>query len=485
MKKIFKILFVLFIVVFQNGCTKQLEENPESILSPVNFYQSDKDFQAAITASYKAYYGSWSAFDNYNAFFLCGGAEDVTGKGYNRFDQMDPDPNSANILTVWTKIYIAINQANMIIAKAPLASAISDANKKTYEGQARYLRAYGFFYLTRWFGKVPLILTPEDSQNALDMAEAPVADIYTQIIADLTYAKTNLASSKNKLRPTKGAATALLAEVYLNMTGWPLKDASKYALARDEAKAVMDMNIYSLEYNFADIWKFSTKLSNSEVITMFNGIVGAGSNFHKSGRPSEEGGWEDFYTEARYMNDMPDGPRKTATFHTVFNTKPPISYTVSGAKQPFMQKYYDAGAGGTPTVLLGGNGENFFPISRYAEILLIYAEASNMATPGGPSSEALEAVNKVRRRAGGYDPLVYNDLPSGMTQAAFDTAVLNERYYELGCECKRWFDLVRKEMVVSVNLALYPKVNARNQLIPKPQDEVNLSKGKITQNTGY
>ena len=485
MKKIYLTLLVLFTVVFLNGCTKQLTEKPQNFLGPDNFYKSTADFDAAIAGTIRTYFTGYGTFDSYNAFFLCAGAEDVTGKGYNRFDALLPDPNSSNILVCWTGIYKAINQANMIIAKLPLATAVPDASKLVYEGQARYLRALGYFYLTRWFGKVPLILTPEDSNNALNVAESPAIDIYTQIIADLTFAKANLSSSINKLRPTKGAASAMLAEVYLNMTGWPLKDVSKYALARDEAKSVMDMGIYDLVVNFGDLWSFAGKLTNKEVMFMFNGITNAGSNFQRSGRPSEEGGWEDFYTEKRYLDVFPDGPRKIATFHTTFNTTPPISYLTSGSKQPFMQKYYDSGAGGTPTALLGGAGENFFPLNRYAEILLIYAEASNMATPGGPSTDALEAINKVRRRAGGYNQAVYADLPAGMTQAAFDAAVINERFYELGMECKRWFDLVRKEMVVQVNVGLYPYVDAHNLLIPKPQDQVNLSLGKLTQNPGY
>ncbi len=132
---------------------------------------------------------------------------------------------------------------------------------------------------------------------------------------------------------------------------------------------------------------------------------------------------------------------------------------------------------------LKGGGDGFFPINRYAEVLLIYAEAANMAE-GAPSAEALEALNKVRRRAGGFNPAVYPDLPSGMSKADFDAAVIKEREWELAFECKRWFDLVRKEQVVSANIALYPYVAEYNKLLPKPQTEVDLIPG-LLQNPGY
>ena len=107
----------------------------------------------------------------------------------------------------------------------------------------------------------------------------------------------------------------------------------------------------------------------------------------------------------------------------------------------------------------------------------MYAEAANMAE-NGPSAAALEAVNKVRRRAGGNNQAVYADLPSGMSKQAFDDAVIKERNWELAFECKRWFDLVRKEKVVSANIDLYPYVDTHTYALqPKPQIEVDMIPG--------
>lgn len=479
----YKVFFTLMFVFVAGGCTK-LKEVPAGVLSAQTFYKTDADFQAAISGELRAYFNNYGVFDDYNAEFLCAGAEDVTGKGVNLYDVLRPDVNGASAVLVWQYIYTAINESNQIIANISTATAVSDANKKQYEGQARYLRAMGYFYLTRWFGEIPII-TADNQSNAANVGQSSVADVYKLIVADLTIAKTNLSVSSIKARPTKGAAEALLAEVYLNMAGWPLKDATKYALARDEAKAVMDMGIYGLELNYADLWKVSNKLNTKEIIFMFNGISnGAPSHFHRSTRPGEEAGWDDWYSEARFFNAFPEGPRKDASFHTVFTDANHTTWQNSRLGQPYIAKFRDAGAGATADgPILTSNGDGFFPISRYAEVLLTYAEAANMAE-GGPSADALNAINLVRRRAGGYNQLVYPDLLSGMSQQDFDAAVISEREWELAFECKRWFDLVRKEQVVSANKALYPNVDAHNMLLPKPQVEVNRING-LKQNTGY
>lgn len=123
---------------------------------------------------------------------------------------------------------------------------------------------------------------------------------------------------------------------------------------------------------------------------------------------------------------------------------------------------------------------------RYADVLLIYAEAANQAE-GSPSADALEAINKVRRRANGKDPNTPDagsDLAPGISKDDFDKAVLDERNWELAFENNRWFDLVRRDKVVEVMGAWYPGVTEDRMLLPKPIKEITLVKG-LTQNKGY
>ena len=472
------------------GCTS-LNEVPESVISPENFYKTEADFLAAINGAIKPLFSGYGAFDFNNHLLLSGGAEDVTSRptapALKAYDEFKPDVNGSQAATEWTLLYKSINACNLITTRISQAS-ISTDKKNALEGQARYIRALDFFYLTRWFGEVPII-TAENQIDAANVGQSPVATIYAKIIEDLKAAETMLPPSfAEKGRPTQGAAKTLLAEVYLTMAGWPLKDASKYTLARDKAKEVMDMNVYALEPNFGDLWKVSNKLSNREFIFMFNGVSTAsyveGSHLHVASRPGEEGGWDDMMSEARFFKAFPAGPRKDATFHTIFTDAAHTPWEKSTIGQPYMAKYRDAGAAATANGPVASfDGDGFFVLNRYAEVLLIYAEAANMAE-GKPSAAALTAINQVRRRAGGNNQTLYPDLQAGMTQPAFDDAVIAERAWELAFENKRWFDLVRKELVVKVNKDLYPTVSTKNMLVPKPQKEVDLIKG-LTQNPGY
>lgn len=479
-------------IFFITGCSKVLQEHPDSIISPSNFYKNDGDFKAAINGAIRPLFGGYGPFDFNGALLLCSGAEDVTSRPtapeLRMYDVFKPDLNGSNAVSMWTALYKTINATNAIVSNVG-ASEISNENKALYEGQARFLRAFSYFYLTRWFGEVPII-TSENQADATNVGQSKVADIYDLIISDLTFAENNLpVSVTDKARPTKGAAKAILSEVYLTMTGWPIKDASKYAMARDKAKEVMDMGVYSLEDNFADLWKVANKFSNSEVIFMFNGNAANGganaSHFHQGQRPGEEGGWNDLMSEARFFNEFPDGPRKDASFHTVFADADHTTWENSTIGQPYIAKYRDAGSGASAEqgVVNSFDGDGFFPIIRYAEVLLIYAEAANMAE-GGPSGPALQAINQVRRRASGNNQAIYPDIQPTVTQEDFDKEVIAERAWELAFEAKRWFDLVRKEMVVEVNKSLYPYVDEHNMLIPKPGSEVGLVEG-LNQNSGY
>lgn len=485
--------FSVLLVVLMYGCAnptdqnpEALQENPQSIVSPENFYRNTADFESAIAGILRSYVNFYGVFDTYNIIHNTAGAEDVTGKsqGGLQIDQLRAEPTGNSINVVWEDIYQAINEANLLLANLPNADAVSQADKDRFEGQARYARALGYFYLTRWFGEIPLI-TAENVSNAKDVGQSPVQDIYDHIVNDLTIAKEKLEVDVNqKVRPTKGAAAALLAEVYINMTGWPLKDQSKYALARAEAADVMTYG-YELEPDVADLWVVANKLNNSEHIFIFNGIANTGgsSHHHAAGRPGEEGGWEDYWAESRWLNIFPDGPRKDATFLTTFRDEDQTHWTNSSRGQPFVKKWLDAGSATTPDGLIAGfNGDGFWSISRYAEVLLIFAEAENMVN--GPTPAAYDAINQVRARAGGYDSNVYGDLTPGLSQSEFDDAVIAERGWELTAEGKRWFDLVRKEMVVEVNQGIHPDAEETDRLLPKPATEVELING-MEQNPGY
>ena len=248
----------------------------------------------------------------------------------------------------------------------------------------------------------------------------------------------------------------------------------------------MNLGKYSLEPNYIDLWVVSKAKTSKEIIfALWGSSLGASSGRHMATRPGEEGGYQSYFSEARFFNVFPAGPRKDGTFHTVFTDAAKTTWQKSRIGQPFILKYRDGGDAATmfgPVLIIAGGSGNWVSI-RYAEVLLTYAEAANMAE-GGPSTAATDAINLVRRRAGGNNQSVYADLPYGMSQTAFDNAVFDERAWETACEGIRWFDLVRKEKVVSANIALYPNVTPNHQLIPKPQTELDITPG-LNQNPGY
>ncbi len=483
--KISKIIAFLFAFVFVISCTDvELDEEPPSLLSPVTFYNSESDFEAALAGTFRPLYSSFEGFDYGFPLMLCAGGEDVKSFAdiFVNFDRLNPNDQEIAIEAVWRTTYQSIANANAILGNIANADDnIEPERLAEIEGQTRFIRAFNFFNLVRWFGEIQLT-TFENQNDILNVKQSTVVDIYDAIINDLKKAESQLPDSfSEKGRPTKGAAKTLLAKVYLTMAGWPLNDINKYALARDKAKEVIDAGLYGLEPDFADLWKESNKLTNREFIFTFYGSIASpriGSHMHLATRSAQNGenGWGDFFSETRFFDAFPEGPRKDATFTSVFADG--TTATDNGI-DPFMAKYKDAGE------TVGNDGEGFNVMLRYADVLLMYAEAANMAE-GGPSSRALKAINMVRRRANGLDINTSNptyDLSTGLSKEEFDDAVIAERNWELAFELNRWFDLLRKEMVVEVNQDAHPNVSENNRLLPKPAAQ--LIPDILEQNPGY
>lgn len=492
MKKHIKLILVVLLAVNTFSCV-DLVEQPEGLLAPETFFSSEEAFEAAVVGCYKPLYGVYGGHDTqWQAMMGSIAAEDVaTPPGDDGgLNSINFDPAFGRLNTTWGMYYKSLTNANALIGNIKVAgSDISQAVLDESEGQARFIRAFDYFQLTRYFGEIPLVVW-ENQKDADKVGQSSSEEIYAFIINDLKIAEEKLKESYNeKGKATKGAAKALLAKVYLTAAGWPLEDPSYYALARDKAKEVMDMGVYELEDDFGDLWLVANKTTNSEFIFALHGSSTSSwleaSHLHVATRPSVEKGWSNTYSEARFYNAFPEGPRKDASFHTVFNDG--TNWQDVSPNQPFIAKYRDAGplAATFESDAIGNDGEGFFVLLRYADVLLMYAEAANMAE-SGPSAQALEAINKVRRRAMGLDP----DTPdagvdlANMSQSDFDDAVIAERNWELAFENNRWFDLVRKKMVVEVNQGLFPNVSEHNRLFPKPALQVDLTEG-LEQNPGY
>lgn len=485
MKKI--IYPLLLVTVALSSCQKFLEENPKSIMVEGNFYKTEADADAAITAAYDVLNNQWDIY--FRGIYLlaelptdnaeCG--QGVANSNIFALKDYTFGPVNDRIYTLYPALYKGIANANTALDKIP-AIAFNDAKKNRLLGEARFIRALLYFNLVRLFGDVPLILHQTTSLNDVNVPRTAVADVYKQIISDLEFGEQNLDavnSNANLGRATKASATGLLAKVYLT-----LKDFPK---ARDKAKAALDMTGYGLLDSYFDIFTPQNRF-NKEVLfsVQCKGNTGSGNGFGLAlyipratialpGGGTVAGNSADVPTQEFYDSFQPGDLRRDRTFFTQYDAGAGLAKF-----RPHWFKYFDPAA-----ITTLGEGTLNYHVIRYADMLLTYGEAINEIS--GPTTEAFEAVNKVRRRAYGKPPATANaqtDL-TGLGQQALRDAILDERRWEFGFEDQRWFDLVRTGKLVSTLKAKGNKmIQDYHILFPIPQRERDINKS-LSQNTGY
>ena len=355
------------------------------------------------------------------------------------------------IKKIWDGLYKSIQCANGVILYSENIEPKNDeeaAMKTQIVGEAYFMRAFDYYMLVRFFGDIPMILDPAFSPAMLTVEKTPVAQIYEQIISDLEQAETLMDDEKPAPgRVNKGAAKAYLADVYLTMAGWPLHDDSKYALAAAKAKEVIDNQDaygFNLDTPLDVLWNGdpTADRKSEEIFALYlNPSQGTLNTTYGAAPKPEcegEGGWDDYLPEIYFFKQFPEGIRKDLTFQSVMHTpNGDFPYNEVGTKHPNYRKFYST-EGVTWAV------SNAVCYYRFATVLLTYAEAQCRAT-GTPNTEAFDAVNAVRNRAG------LPDLDPSLTGDEFAKAVFDERGWEMAGESTRYFDLKRMEMVDDVN----------------------------------
>ena len=448
------ILIAITFMLSVASCSDFLEEDLSGqITAESGALKNVNGLTAALAGAYKPLTFTWnSGLGNASTqAILMGGDDLTTHKASNKadfreFDQYKVAQQNGRLPFVWSGAYKSIQGTNNIIAN--YEEAVGDAAViQQIAGEAFFLRAYNYFWIVRLWGDAPLVLeTHIFDESILKVGKNSVSDIYAQIIADLEKAEEMLSNTKPQPgRANKGAAKAVLAEVYLQMAGWPLNDQSKYAMAASKAKEVIDNADtygFGLMDNFADLWLLENSGNQEEVFALNFAGLGFNNNavYGRPAAPSEIGGWDDYMAEITFFEEFPEGPRKEETFMT--------EYTKEGVTIPWQQfatgrPYYEKLHGPTlvyPVMSL--------PLERMAEVYLIYAEAQIMATGNTSDASALEAVNKIVRRANGL-PINTPD-PSVDWTSATQEQIVQEKAWEFAGEYSRWFDLVRLQMVEEV-----------------------------------
>ena len=482
-------ILLLFISILPS-CKKFLEEDPKSLVTVANFYKTQEDAIAAVNAIY-GYLNSTSTGSTagvyHSTFWVIAGLTSDEMQN-NQFGAPDLDqlatfthsPQNNSLLETWQMHYKTITIANIAIERIPGISMDATLRARLVN-EAKFLRGLMYFDLVRMFGDVPLLTKEvEDLKPARTAASA----VYDLIVSDLTGAEALPASypdGNGKGRATSGAAKAILAKVYLTK--------KEYDKAAAKALEVINSNQYQLWDDFADVFKLSSRNGKEAIFSVEFGDGGGAISFWEVGQfnvrllpreLSEEGvqnaqGWQ-IPTLHLYNSYEADDRRRAVTFVTeVHNANSTITQI-----RPYIQKYWDRVA--EPTA----NGSfNDFPVIRYADILLIYAEAANEL---GNSTAAHEYINKVRKRARFNGTTYLNVLPDyvGLTKDEFRAAVLKERRMEFVAEGQRWFDLARTGTLQTLVPLAKPGVvpQDKHYLFPIPQRERDLNEN-LSQNTGY
>jgi hypothetical protein len=477
---------VLGLVIGLSSCVS-LDEEPKGVIAPENFYTTAADLQATIIACY----GNLGDFDNYYGrpfYVVTDITSDDTDPGrYSTFPEriqlntFTHAPNNENLRLVWRNIYRIIAACNQSITYGSKIQ-MDATEKKQAMAQAHFLRAMQYFNAVRLWGDIPLTTAPIGSiEEALTYGRAPVAQVYDQIVADLRIAETDLPITWGNAdigRATKGAAKGMLAKVLLTQEKW--------AEARDKAKEVMDMGVYRLLPDYEKVWREDNE-NNAEFLFSIQNKGGT----TKPGRwriqmlPTNAGGYGNNVPDTTFYNWFPDHYRKDISFLTSYiNGNVRVDFQDWRDNRPHVGKWQNYG----PASLTATNTDVNYPVMRYSEVLLIYAEAAAHAA-GAPTPLALDAINQVRKRArtdqrGVENRLALPDLRAGLTLAEFDDKIIDERRMELCFEQCRWFDLIRKpgyfeRYLVPIGAKQY------NRLFPLPALELTVMQGKLQQNQGY
>lgn len=510
-----KIGLLLSVVVFAS-CKKLIDQEPQSNISTAIYYQNTAEVKTALTGCYngmqKPLFNEWQFTElrSDNSKMGQPGSTASSNRDLSDLDIFIPASSQQQIYNYWQNTYYNIRNCNIVLEKLgvtydPATGAITyidinipiaEVDRKQLAGEAMMIRAYHYFNMVRLFGGVFLVHKTITPDQAKATNRSSVEDIYKLIIADLTNAAEGMnaqtysqAPAADRGRATRWAAKGLLAKVYLTL--------NRKTEASTLLQEVITSSGYGLQSTYASVFSISNEMNNEILFAVRYkaGGLALGSHFGNSFAPLGSG--------SAVINGDGDGLNyPTAELDTLTNgdaRKPTLiaAYTATANTRLYVKKYL------FPVVLVD-DGESDWPVLRFADILLMKAEAD------GYSQASIDLINSVRPRAGKPNLT----LATVTNVAEFERALNEERRIEFAFENQRWFDIVRFGTTLTTLNAiqimrdhftdeyeahysdylpptptlaeLHNNVNQDRLLLPIPQREIDTNTQLvIPQNPGY
>jgi hypothetical protein len=484
-----------------------LDEEDPSNIEPKQFYTEAKHAEAALAATYAdtRFIGDGAGIFSSNWQLLEAPTGTVTtetaqNSDLNNLLSLTHDHNTGHIQNWWRGIYKVIANANLVIENTPNIT-MDEVAKARILGQARFLRAWAYFYAVRLWGDIPLELEPHYTITDRSFPTRTSQEtIYNQIVEDLQVAEAaGLPWMDATGRVSQAAAKSLLAKVYLTMAGHPLeKGDTHFALAAAKAKEVIDNpGTINLFPTYADVHDETKKNTVEHIFSIqYNADVAENpmGNMFPNFKPTSyrgPSGTGSTIPTVSFYNSFEAGDRRTVDqqgwFYTTYYTNGNGAPFALGA--PYIFKHFNVAANGSPGKE-GTKKDNLnVPQIRFAEVLLIYAEAQNEI---GLNQQAYDSYKRIRDRA----LLTTPDIAT-FTEQTFREAVWRERWYELCFEGITWFDMVRLRKVFNhatkgfddfvghVNTNSSRALEQKHLLFPITRQEMVNNPKLRPQNTGY
>jgi len=500
-------LLIVGLLAVTTSCSDVLDLSPETTWAVDEFYANESDINAALAGIHSSI-SSGNVFGSNLLQMNAGTDESYKLKGWNENIPVSinaHNPASVDVNNFWMTLYAGINNANNFIKYIKPASFEDPTDYNKYLAEAKFLRGFMYYQLTSWYNEVPLRLEPSKDQSSNHLAPSPIEDIYLQIIEDLTYAASHLPSSFEAGyvagHANRGAAHAMLAKIYLKSAGYPLKATeingkNPYEAAKEHCQAVMDDG-HSLSASYKDVFlnylqnRFDYNETLFEIVYKNGTALGInvagrigfvnglfyGINGNRVGEP-----WSspeispspvhDFLYEENDLRETWNVPGYSGAKNKWNpNGRINVLHSLQWGYTPGKFRRFDAvypddidltNQQPNPIVTLESpeplhqslTGINF-PVLRFSDVLLMYAEAENELN--GPSADAQMAIDLVRNRAGLANLSMEKPYAVASKESFFEE-LTDERMRELCFEGHRKLDLIRWGLLEEKLQVLYESI---------------------------